>query len=200
MRRYEQGFTLVEVLVVMAITGFVTVTLLSNFSLSRRNLDRVTNQVVAQIRDVQNRAASSRQYQNTYRCGYGVMSGGASQFSVYVGPDSSVADCTTENRNYNAPSDTILSTNILPSTDVEFMENSPGVYFPSVFFEPPDPRTYVCNNAPATCIAAQSSLNNTPSRVLLRVKGRDCSDLRDCRAICVSTAGVVEIQKDLTCP
>lgn len=191
MRHSEQGFTLIEVLVVAAITGFVTVALLSNFSFSRRNLDRITNQVVAQIRDIQNRSAASRQYQGTYRCGYGVVGGGASQFSVYAGPDASVATCSTENRNYNVGSDTIISTFTITSSDVEFMEDSPGVYFKTVFFEPPDPRTFIDNN---------SALNALPSRILLRVKGRDCSDQKDCRAICVSTAGVIEIQKDLTCP
>lgn len=200
MRRLEQGFTLVEVLVVMAITGFVTVTLLSNFSLSRRNLDRITNQVVAQIRDVQNRAASSRQYQSTYRCGYGITSGGVSQFSVYVGPDSSTATCSTENRNYNVGTDTVISTFAIPSDDVEFMEDSPGNYFHTIFFEPPDPRTYVCSNAPGSCLAAQAALSSSPARILLRVKDEDCSDTRDCRAICISPAGLIEIQKDLTCP
>jgi prepilin-type N-terminal cleavage/methylation domain-containing protein len=191
MRRSEQGFTLVEVLVVAAITGFVTIALLSNFSFSRRNLDRITGQVIAHIRDVQNRAASSRQYQSTYRCGYGIVESGTSQFSVYVGPDASTTTCSTENRNYNVGADTIVSTFAISSTDIEFMEDSPGVYFKTVFFEPPDPRTFVDNN---------SALNASPSRILLRVKGIDCSDVKDCRAICISTAGVVEIQKDLTCP
>lgn len=175
----------------MAITSFVTVIMLSNFSLSRRNLDRITNQVVAQIRDIQNRAASSRQYQSTYRCGYGVTQGSSSQFSVYVGPDSSTTTCSTENRNYNAGTDTIISTFAIQSSDIEFMEDSPGTYFKTIFFEPPDPRTYVDNDG---------ALNASPSRILLRVKGEDCTDARDCRAICVSTAGVIEIQKDLTCP
>lgn len=189
----ERGFTLVEVMIVAAITGMITTFLLLNFSNTRRNLESVTNQVMGHIRKVQAMATSSKQYAGTYRCGYGIVPSSATRYNIYAGPVSS-ASCVTENRNYDG-SDTIDSVEfpafVLPDANIEFKEQSPGVYFSNIFFEPPDPKTYINNTA---------LLSTAPARITIGLKGKDCSNPKDCRAICIFTSGAIDVQRDLTCP
>jgi prepilin-type N-terminal cleavage/methylation domain-containing protein len=198
MHSLEKGFTLIEILVVIGITGLVTVFLLKNFSRSQQDLDRVAQAVVAGIRDAQARAGGSRQYQSTYRCGYGIHAVSSTEIDIYVGPNATTANCATENRNYDV-NDTINLALLPPiritvPTVVVNSDSTPYApipYFPDIFFEPPNPSTYINNSA---------SLSATPARILLTIVGTNCSNVADCRAICISPSGQIDVQRDLNCP
>ncbi len=84
-RTRAHGFTLIEVLIVVAIIGIVSAMILVTFSGQRqtRNLERAAREVLATLREAQNYALSGRagaiSENNTY---YGVQIASATAYSV----------------------------------------------------------------------------------------------------------------------
>lgn len=175
----EKGFTLVEILVVAAITGFISTFLLLNFQRSRIDLTLTSNEMIGSLRSTQNKALASARYDSgtgqKIRCGYGVHYTSPSSYSVYAGPDASSIDCTTLNRNFDGE-DVIISTKVFTESRVEFKSS-----FNDIFFEPPDPKTYLNNN---------SSLNLPPQAITIGKIGGTCP--QDCKTIYVYTSGKIE--------
>jgi len=173
------GFTLVEVLVVAAITGFISVFMLINFQRSRIDLTLTTNEMIGSLRVVQNKASASARYDSgagqKIRCGYGIHYISPSSYALYTGPDASLVDCSTLNRNYDG-ADTIISTKVFTESRVEFKSS-----FNDIFFEPPDPKTYLNNN---------SSLALPPQAITIGKIGGVCP--ADCKTIYVYTSGKIE--------
>lgn len=173
------GFTLVEVLVVAAITGFISTFMLINFQRSRVDLTLTTNEVIGVLRGVQTKALASVRYDSgagqKIRCGYGIHYISPISFSVYVGPNASSTTCSALNRNYDG-ADTVISTKVFTESRVEF--KSP---FNDIFFEPPDPKTYLNNN---------SSLSLPPQAITVGKIGGICPN--DCKTINVYTSGKIE--------
>ena len=97
----NKGFTLLEVLIVAAITGFVTTFLLINFSRTRINFDEEANIFISKIRIAQTRAISSTRTNNSIRCGYGVRYINSQSYAIYAGESATVFDCSTQNKDYN---------------------------------------------------------------------------------------------------
>jgi len=176
------GFTLVEVLVVTAIIGFLSTSLILNFSRSRINIEQNVNLVMATIREAQSKTVSSTVYNYPTGpgnpCGYGVHYVSATQLIIYVGPNAATADpsCATMDKRYNATRDSILITRTFIDSRVE-MKNP----FNDIFFLPPDPKTYLDNDA---------SLNGWPISIQVGVAGEACS--QNCRTISIDPSGKIE--------
>src|ERR1043166_1630714 len=117
---FDKGFTLVEILVVTAITVMITGFLIANFSRSRVDLNQVTLTTVDAIREAQSQALAGALLRGTYRCGYGIHFN-RTDYIIYAGPDSSTTDCSTQDRNYNPGTDDIVRQALLPNNVLEFI-------------------------------------------------------------------------------
>jgi type II secretory pathway pseudopilin PulG len=133
----ERGFTLVEVLVVASITVFITGILVANFSRSRTDLNQTALTVIDAVREAQALTLAGSLVQGSHRCGFGIhfMADG---YIIYAGPSAALTDCTAQDRNYNAGTDTIIRQALLTNNALEF-----AAPFTDIFFEPPDPTTYI---------------------------------------------------------
>ena len=178
-RSSQAGFTLVEMVVVAAIIGFLSTTLIINFSRTRIDIDQSANLVVASIREAQTRAVSSTIYGGYNPCGYGIHYISSLQFAIYVGQNASAVDCSSvANKNYIPETDSLLPPISFTDTKIQFMEP-----FNDIFFVPPDPKTYLDNNA---------SLNQAPITIHVGPIGGSCPT--NCRTILVYPSGEIESQ------
>jgi prepilin-type N-terminal cleavage/methylation domain-containing protein len=176
-----KGFTLIEVLVVMGITVIMTGLLMQNFSRLRTDLGQERLSVQNAIREAQSLALSGVQYNNAYRCGYGIHFD-ATSYTVYAGPDAQSTDCTTLNRKHDSGLAVDVRTGFISSNVVEIAPVG------DIFFEPPNPTTYLCDAT--TC----ASTPGASSVVRVQRKGATCSGTTptaDCRSITVSSSGSI---------
>ncbi len=173
----DSGFTLIEVLVVAAITGIITTFMLLNFQRTRVDLNESGGVLMADLRAAQNKALASTRYNSgsgsKIRCGYGVHYINPTSYSVYAGPDASLNNCPSLNRNLDG-ADTIVATKKFVNEKVEFKAT-----FSDIFWEPPNPDTYINNSS------ANASINITIGK-----KGGACP--QDCKTINVSTSGKIQ--------
>lgn len=178
LERNALGFTLIEVLVVTAITVTIAGFLIANFSRTRVNLNQAALAIQDTIREAQSSALSGVLFQGAYRCGYGVhfLETG---FLVYAGPDSSTSTCAGENPNYESGTDVIVRQEPLPDQVLEIVLPASDI-----FFMPPDPTTFING----------SSAPGTSATLLVRRKGEPCPG-PDCRSILVTTSGRIELQQ-----
>src|SRR3989338_1307333 len=172
------GFSLVEMVVTASIIAFLSVSLVINFRRTRKNIKKTTNLVVATGRDPQSRAVSSTIYAGYNPCGYGLHYISPTQFAVYVGPNAASVDCSGTNRNYQPGEDTLLVTKSIIDKQMEIKN-----IFSDIFYEPPDPRTYLNNN---------SSLNQQPLGIQIGKIGVNCP--QNCKTIYVYPSGKIESQ------
>ncbi|OGN16580.1 MAG: hypothetical protein A3C88_01725 [Candidatus Yanofskybacteria bacterium RIFCSPHIGHO2_02_FULL_50_12] len=174
----ERGFTLIEMLVVAAIIGFMTTSLVTNFSRTKLDLSRTVNLMKSTIRQAQVNTVSSTKYNDYTPCGYGIHYMNATSLAIYAGPNAATTDCTSINRNYAAGQDSIVSTQSIIDANIQFMSS-----FSDIFFEPPDPKTYLNNSF---------SLGQAPLAITIGKTGTTCP--QDCKTIYVHSSGKIEIQ------
>ena len=174
------GFTLIEVLVVGAIIAFLSTTLILNFSQTKINIEQGANLVMAIIREAQSKTVSSTVYNNYNPCGYGVHYISSTQLAIYVGPNASIANpsCTAMDKRYDSNRDTIIKTQTFTDLRTEIKSS-----FNDIFFLPPDPKTYLNNNA---------SLSGSPINIQIGIIGTACPT--DCRTISIYPSGKIESQ------
>ncbi|HZZ99216.1 MAG TPA: prepilin-type N-terminal cleavage/methylation domain-containing protein [Candidatus Paceibacterota bacterium] len=140
--RSQSGFTLVEMMVVVAIMGILGVALITNFSRSRVDLTISVNELKSSIRQAQNEAISSKKFGGYNPCGYGIHYVDSTHYAIYVGPDSADNDCSSIDHNYSSSEDSLLETKSFTNPSVQFVGT-----FKDVFFVPPDPKTYLNDDA-----------------------------------------------------
>ncbi len=174
----NKGFSLVEVIVVAALIGFLSTLLLINFSRTRVNLTESMNAFGGDIRDAQSRTVSSTKFAGYIPCGYGITYIDSTHYALYAGPNAATTTCSTINRNYSSGQDSIVYTKAIADSRLQF-QNS----FTDIFFEPPDPKTYINNNA---------SLASSPQNIVITKIGGACPG--DCQTIRIHTSGKIEIQ------
>ena len=171
------GFTLIELAVVAGITGFIASFVIINFSRGRLDLNETTNILVSDIRAAQTEAVSSVKYGGAIRCGYGIRYISLTSYAIYAGPDAAPpTSCAAQNRNFGAE-DTDVSTKNFIDSRAEF-KNS----FNDVFFEPPDPKTYLNNN----------SALGLSQIITIGKKGGTCPQA--CKTITIHTSGKIDVQ------
>ncbi len=177
---YSLGFTLIEVLVVVSITVIITGLLVANFSRSRIDLNQTTLIVKDAIREAQSMALSGAVFGTAgagslSRCGYGIHFG-ADAYIIYAGPISAATVCTPLAYGYDIDNSGIVRQGLLSNPALEIV-----VPAPDIFFEPPNPKTYL--------IGTGSSNQTT---IIIRRKGTTGCAPADCRQINVTTSGQIQ--------
>ncbi len=187
----QRGFTLAEILVVMSMIMMLSGFMAQNFSRFRINVDQSRLAVVDAIREAQSLALAGAEYDSQHRCGFGIHFT-ATGYLVYTGPDSSAIDCADDiqhDRAYNDGSDEIVRSTVFSGGTVEMVLPAADI-----FFQPPDPVTYICTSSP--CGVSQQ-LPNTSTDITVRKIGAACPPMvssSDCKRIHVTTAGVITVQ------
>ncbi len=173
----DNGFTLVEVLVVAAITAVISTFMLLSFERTRIDLNQSSSVVIADLRVAQSKALASTKYDSgsgpKIRCGYGVHYVDLTSYSIYTGPDASSNNCPSFNRNLDG-TDTTIRTKNFGDSKIEFKN-----IFSDIFWEPPYPYTYINNSSVSASII-----------ITIGKKGGTCPE--DCQTINVSTSGKIE--------
>ncbi len=176
-----KGFTLVEILVTMAIIVMITGFLIANFSRARVDLGQTALEAIDAIRQAQSLAISGALFTAGatpyYPCGYGIHFDQTS-YLIYAGPNASTTDCTAQNRNYDSGIDAIVRSATLGSNVLEYIPPQGDI-----FFEPPNPTTYI-NNSSATGGVATVRVHRI---------GAACPSA-DCRIITVTASGRIQSQ------
>lgn len=168
-------------LVVAAIIGFLSMTLITSFSRTRINVDQSANLVMATIREAQSKSVSSTLYNGYNPCGYGIHRISSSQIAIYVGPNATTTDCSAINKNYSDPEDKIFSYQAITDPKVEIKTD-----FKDIFFLPPDPKTFLDND---------SSLNlSTNPAITIQIGPIGGTCPANCRIISVYPSGKIESQ------
>ena len=173
----NKGFSLVELLVVAAITGIISTLMLTSFQRTRLDLNESSSVFMADLRSVQSKAIASTKFDSgsglKIRCGYGIHYINLTSYSIYTGPDAGSSNCKSLNRNLDV-ADTTVKVKGFGNDKVEFK----GA-FSDIFWEPPHPYTYLNNSS------VSASINITIGK-----KGGVCPG--DCKIINVSTSGKIE--------
>jgi prepilin-type N-terminal cleavage/methylation domain-containing protein len=178
----KDGFTLVEMLIVTAIIGVLSGVLIVNFRTSNQNqaaLQRGALELVSEIRRIQTMSTVTNDIEGNIPCGFGIHHDGptASSFIYTYFDTKGGGSCSTvATRNY-VIGDTKISDFQFSDSNMEFKSS-----FLDVFFEPPNPKTYIDNN---------SSLVLAPMNIQIGFKGGTCA--ADCIDIQVYTSGRIEI-------
>lgn len=172
-----KGFTLLEVLVIAFIIGFLSVAILFNYRSGQEQASLTRSAVAFEsgLRKAQDLAINSADFGGATPCGYGLNYGDNKTYIIYVGQLGGAANCQLSNHNYQSGIDSIFEDLKIIDPEVVF-ENS----FTDIFFEPPDPTTYINN--------IKSAGVSVTIRLCLE------KDLNICRNLIIDTAGRISIQ------
>ena len=179
------GFTLVEVLVVTAIIATLSVALFFNFGTTARNRtarSQVASVIVSDIRRAQSMALSGARFGGNIFCGYGIHYVDNITYILYAGSNEGLPQCQSANHNYQSGIDTVVETKKLVNQNMEFRSS-----FSDIFFESPDPKTYINNNA------SLAPPIPTATITIQRVGQAACSIPQTCAQIDISTSGQLNL-------
>ena len=218
----SKGFSLVEILVVASLIGYISTVVIRNFTASRLNLERVANVMVSDIRLAQQLALSSHKYRGSTdpsdrnRCGYGITNkpndisdpNNDRKYQIYAGPPTVDAGGNPANCNspqYQQSQDFPFYKSVILDSRIEF-ETSPR--FSDIFFMPPGPTTYIGSRNAPTDISDPTTYweqiiikkNGTPKNGG-PTSGACNRGSPNCIYVCVYYSGRVEVSKVFnSCP
>lgn len=179
----NRGFTLVEVLLVTAIIATFSVVLILSFRSSPRNRvarNQTASVIVSDIRRAQSMASAGSRFQGNIVCGYGINYVSPTSYRLYAGVlDGGATKCQDANRNYQAGIDLIVESKILINTNMEIRSS-----FNDVFFEPPDPKTYINNSY---------SLTGPAVTISIQLKGQQNCGGQSCTQITIYPSGQIDL-------
>lgn len=180
------GFTLVEMMVVIAISSLLAVTIVINFRSAATNTSarqQAAAALVADLRSAQSRALSGTQFQGSAVCGFGLHYLSSDSYLIYVRPTESSGQCSGNNRNYQAATDLIFQTKDLIGSGLQMIwEPDQGNQHDDIFFEPPDPRTYINNQ----------TTPGLTTKISIVPLGQNCSG-NNCTIITIFTSGRMDV-------
>lgn len=176
-----KGFTLIEILVVMAITVVMSGLLVSHFNRASIDLTQTRTLVQDAVREAQSLALSGAAYGESYRCGYGVHFE-AQTYTVFAGPDAEATDCSLFGKTYEPGTTEDVRVGIIPNPSITIDVSV------DIFFEPPKPTTYLDGSSEEGDVDIRIIQGNG-------VCGTDTSGRAvssdDCRIINVTTSGLI---------
>jgi len=178
----NNGFSLIELLVVMSIIATFSVALILNFRVSSTNTSarqQAASVIVSDIRRAQTMALAGSRFGGNTICGYGIHYINSSSYLIYAGADEGLPMCSNTNHNYQAGVDFLVETKIIQNINMEIRSS-----FADIFFEPPDPRVYLNNN---------SSLAIPPVTITIQVKGQASCAVGTCTDIKIYTSGRLDV-------
>jgi len=173
----QKGFSLIEMIIVASIIGILATTLVLNFRAGSKEtaLRQVAQQIASDVRRTQTMALSVKRYEGETRCGYGMTQVDDQTYQIYVGPNSRDVDCHEITEKNFGTGDQIIETVKLLDSQIKIV----GI-FPDIFFEPPNPTTYIDNN---DLVASEE-----PAKIILT------TDTEDRKTISVYPSGLVEVE------
>lgn len=194
----DGGFTMVEILIVAAIIGVLSMMLVLNFRSSGSNItarNQTIASIVSDIRRAQTMSINSSTVGGVIVCGYGahyIPNVDSNNYIIYAKPRPIGGCSTLTTRNYEPGKDTSIQTIFLANPNFEIKTTacpvSSGLSFTGngndIFFEPPDPKTYLANNPPIYS-------NNILITVDLKSGASDCSG--DYSTIMMKSAGAIDV-------
>ena len=177
MRLLSSGTTLIEVLVIVFIIGVLSTTILLNYRTGQAGalLTRAAASLESDLRRAQNLAIGSAELNGTIPCGFGIHYLDQRNYSIYAGGLEQASACQSSDHNFQSGIDSVYQdTKIIEPTLV--FKNA----FSDIFFEPPDPATYINNSKSAGLTATIELCLET--------------DLARCRSLTIDTAGRIVTQ------
>lgn len=140
------GFTLVELVIVVAIIGVLSATLLFNFRSTQTGASaraQVANVLISDIRDMQSRALSGSNPSGVLVCGYGIHYINATTYVLFARPVSGGTPCAADARpkTYQV-GDLVLAEKNLLNPQMVFANA-----FADVYYEIPSAKGYINNNS-----------------------------------------------------
>jgi len=173
----SKGFTLIEVLVATFIIGVLSAVILLNFRTGQNqaSLTRSAAAFETEIRKAQSMAVASSEFEGSIPCGYGLHYIDNRNYSLYAGRLGGAANCQASDHNFQSGTDSVYQ-NLKIIEQRAVFKNS----FSDIFFEPPDPATYINNSRAAGA--------STVIELCLE------TDLTVCRNLTVDMAGRISIQ------
>ena len=176
------GFSLIEILIVAAITVGLTMALVLNFRTSATNRaarHQQTAVIVSDIRKAQAQTIAGSQFGGSIVCGFGLHYVDSQSYYLYA--KAPVGDsCVLATFNY-AAGDLIVETRTLNNTNMQIQSS-----FLDIFFRPPDPKTYVNNVATLSTPPTTTSIN-------IILKGSSACTGQTCTTITISTSGSIDV-------
>lgn len=155
----NNGFTLVELLVVIFIVGLFSGIILAGYNQSRKNnaVNNATQLLAVNLQRAQNLALAGKAQGAIIPAGYGFYSQSAGQYLLFYN--------TGNNKQYNSGNSVVLETIVLS----DGVSLSPSGQ--SVFFIPPDPTTYL-NNANSGSVVFTLTKGSANKNVTIYANGR----------------------------
>lgn len=176
--RSNQGFTLIEMVVYAALVGVFSIVLLLNMQGAQTNssvLERASAGVISDFRRAQLMTISGLTFQGSAVCGYGIHYLSPGSYLIYAGGE---AVCGTADRNYRSVNDFDIQTVKILESNVKFKSS-----FNDVFFEPPDPKTFINNSF---------NLSASPLPISLGFENQNCPS--GCKTINIFPSGKIDLQ------
>jgi len=180
---------MLELTVVMAITGILTFFLINNFPASKIGLTDSANVLVADVRFAQSKALSGATFKGNSICGYGLHPDGndPAKYILFAGPARTAmgGDCSAYSKVYDDNSE-VWAIKTIVAKGVTFQKP-----FPDIFFEPPEPKVY---------IDGQPDIAQVAEIIIQSEDAVSCPPSSDkCRVICVYGSGRIEIAPNNSC-
>lgn len=183
----QAGFSVIEMLVVIMVIGVLSVSLISTFRDSSTNANArhlISSVLLADIRRAQSLALSGSQYQGQIVCGYGIHYENAASYSIFAGIRTGGGSRCANHPHKWRGADLIVETRVVANDKFEVIGPGGGA-FRDVFFEPPDPKTYLDGNYSLTASPLFTNIN-------VVAKGQSCLPT-NCTTITVHTSGRIDV-------
>jgi len=138
-KQKQKGFTLIEVIVVIAVIGLIVTLVFANYRSGTRssNLQAAAQGLVTDIRTAQNMAMSSSKYEDEVPCGYGIHFMSNNSYFLFRDIDGD-RQCSTNNKRYNPELGEEIGRVINLPADIDLKTES-AFLRNDIFFMPPDP-------------------------------------------------------------
>jgi len=172
----KKAFTLMEVLVIMAVIGIISTMLIVNWRKNekRYQLQRTAQEIVQSIRTAQDMALNSLKLaEEEIPLSYGVY------FNKNINSSYVIFGDVNGNNSYQTPSSDILVEKVLIESSIEIDSLSPGTQDLSVVFSLPDGFTII---TPPSTLAS----------IVIKRKNGVCP--HDCKTITIINTGQVNIE------
>ena len=189
-RKFSVGFSIPELITVIIIISLITALVFANYKKGQKlyALEQATQKVASDIRRAQAKAIAGEEYPVTppdEHCGYGITQDSSSPGDTYILYAGVKSNCSSGlgTRNYQPGPDGEVEIIELPKSEIiEFT----GVGFNDIFFEPPDPKTYINNQA-------LPPVAETIIKIHIIGKGTNCGE-EGVRCITVKNTGLIKIE------
>lgn len=135
--------------------------------------------IVSDIRRVQSMASAGSRFQGNIVCGYGIQYVDNVSYRLYAKSVPASNPCSSiGNRNFQT-GDLIVEIKNLTNSNMEIRSA-----FSDIFFEPPDPKTYINN---------KSALNDPSTAIFIQLKGQSDCLSQPCTQITIYPSGQINL-------